>query len=117
MYIEAQHCYIVGLFSVYCWYISYPLPGIPIGKVTRILSRAVQCYSVTVLCLYNVECYTITILQCYRSEPILYPFYDRTRDTRSNITLCLKEFRREILKAKRLYLTIYPELSPYTDII
>ena len=25
---------------------------------------------------------------------ILYPYQDKTRDTRSNITLCLKEFTR-----------------------
>ena len=45
----------------------------------------------------------------------------RTRDIRSNITLCLKEFPRAKPKGtpevKGLYLTVYPELSPNTDII
>ena len=43
------------------------------------------------------------------------------RDIRSNIALCLKEFPRakpeETPEGKRLYLTIYPELSPNTDIV
>ena len=40
----------------------------------------------------------------YHFGEILYLFKDSTRDIRSNITLCLKEFRgrspRELLKAK-----------------
>ena len=52
---------------------------------------------------------------------ILYPYQEKTRDIRSNITLCLKEFPRakpkETPEGKGLYLTVYPESSPNTDII
>ena len=44
-----------------------------------------------------------------------------TRDIRSNIILCLKEFPmakpEETPEGKGLYLIVYPELSPNTDII
>ena len=46
---------------------------------------------------------------------------DETRDIRSNITLCLKEFLRMKPKGtpegKGIYLTVYPKSSPSTDII
>ena len=52
---------------------------------------------------------------------ILYPYKDEMRDIRSNITLCLKEFPRakpkETPEGKGLYLTVYPESRPNTDII
>ena len=43
----------------------------------------------------------------------------RTRDVRSNLGLCLLEFPRAKPKGteKGLFLTIYPKLSPNTDII
>ena len=52
---------------------------------------------------------------------ILCSYLDETRDIRSNITLCPKEFPRAKPKGtpegKGLYLTVYPESSPNTDII
>ena len=52
---------------------------------------------------------------------VLYPYKDETRDIRSNITLCLKEFPRAkpegTPEGEGIYLTVYPESSPNTDII
>ena len=52
---------------------------------------------------------------------ILYPYCDETRDIWSNITLCLKEIPRVkpegTPEGKGLYLTVYSESSPNTDII
>ena len=52
---------------------------------------------------------------------ILYPNWDERRDIWSNITLGLKEFPRAkpkgIPEGEGVYLTVYPELSPNTDII
>ena len=51
----------------------------------------------------------------------MYPYKDETRDIRSNIPLCLKEFQRAkpegTPEGEGLYLTVYPKLSPKTDII
>ena len=51
----------------------------------------------------------------------MYPYEDETRDIQSNITLFLKEFPRAkpdgTPEGKGLYLTVYPESSPNTDII
>ena len=52
---------------------------------------------------------------------IMYPYQDKTRHIRSNITLCLKELPRAkpegTPEGKGLYLTVYPEFSHNTDII
>ena len=51
----------------------------------------------------------------------MYPYYDEWRDIRSNIPLSLKEFPRAkpegTPEGGGLYLTVYPESSPNTDII
>ena len=51
---------------------------------------------------------------------VLYPYQDETRDI-SNITLCLQEFPRAksegTPEGKGLYLIVYPESGPNTDII
>ena len=52
---------------------------------------------------------------------LLYPYEDKVRDIRSNITLYLKEFPTAkpegTPERKGLYFIVYPELSPNTDII
>ena len=52
---------------------------------------------------------------------VLYPYKDERRDIRSNIPLRLKEFPRAkpggTPEGKGVYLTVYPESSPNTDII
>ena len=52
---------------------------------------------------------------------LLYPYEDERRDIRSNIPLCIKEFPRAkpegTPEGGGVYLTVYPELSPNTDII
>ena len=71
------------------------------------------------------ECKKKFISYCHilheSTEKVLYPFKDKTRDIQSNITLFLKVFPRAKPKGtpegKGLYLTVYPESSPYTDII
>ena len=61
----------------------------------------------------------MTALKFYYN--ILYPYSDEARDQRSNITQCHKEFPRAkpegTLEGKGLYLTVYLESSPDTDII
>ena len=51
----------------------------------------------------------------------MYPYYDEWRDIQSNIPLSLKEFLRAkpegTPEGEGLYLTVYPESSPNTDII
>ena len=51
----------------------------------------------------------------------ILPYKDVTRDIRSNITICLKEFPRAkpegTPEGKGLYLTVYSKWSPNTDII
>ena len=51
----------------------------------------------------------------------MYPYVDETRDTWSNIALCLKEFPRAKPEGtsvdKELYLNVYPKSSPNTGII
>ena len=46
----------------------------------------------------------------------MYPYQDKTRDIRSNIHLCLKEFPRAnpegTPEGKGVYLTVYYESSP-----
>ena len=52
---------------------------------------------------------------------ILYLYQDKTRDIRSNITFCLKEFARAslsgTLSGKGVYLTVYRLSRPNTDTI
>ena len=64
---------------------------------------------------------TKTVYCCGMDRSKMYPYWDETRDIQSNITLCLKEFPRAkpegTLEGKGLYLTVYPESSPNTDII
>ena len=54
-------------------------------------------------------------------KDILYPYKDKTRDMRSNITLWVEEFPmarpEETPEDKGINLTVYRESSPNTDII
>ena len=51
----------------------------------------------------------------------LYPYFDKLRDTQSNVALCMKEFPKAKPKgtpeSKGLYLTMYPNMSNNTDSI
>ena len=49
----------------------------------------------------------------------LFPYLDKTRDVRSNIPLCRKEFLRAksegTPEGKKVYLTVHPDSSPHTE--
>ena len=62
---------------------------------------------------------SLPTLSCTKGK--LYPSMDKTRDIRSNIPLCLKEFLRAkpegTSEGEGVYLTVYPESSPYMESI
>ena len=56
------------------------------------------------------------LISAWSTQIILYPYWDKRRDIRSNIPLRLKEFPRAkpegTPEGRAVYLTVYPELSP-----
>ena len=67
------------------------------------------------------HCALRTVLQGHCTVRTQNPYYDKMRDIRSNISLCMREFPKATangtLKGKGLQLTIYPRLSHNMDSI
>ena len=90
------------------------------GSILNNLSRYSNLSNIDIFwCLFLVNLFSFS--QVDPIPIILYPYQDDTRDIRSYKTLCLKEFPRAkpegTPEGKGLYLTVYPELSPNTNII